>query len=474
MASLACPQGPSYPDVVVADSGPADTLVVADASELPDVSDQPDASDLPDTHNDDVSSHDANNDASNNPDASSSDAALPDYHDVHLSRSITAVQPMTGIVLWEDAWNDDAIKTTPGTVQLEYAYQKPSDIVSAQGVYDWSAFDAFLQRIAARHHQAVVRFYYTYPGQATAVPQYIKLRDDYHETSGQSEGEDTDFPDWSNAELQRFHLEFYSAFAERYDDDPRVAFLQVGFGLWGEYHIYDGPNRIGHEFPSHAFQAQFFSHLDSVLQQIPWSISIDAGDEYYSPFTAQAELLNLDFGNFDDSFMCEEHAAYNEDMWTFFGYPQRYIHSPHGGELSYYTNNDQRHALDPAGLYGRTFEELSAKFHISYMMGNDQPDYQTDARIREAGLATGYKFQVVRFRSSPQHSQVGVCNSGIAPIYYPAFVAVNGQRAAQSLHNLLPGYCADFEIEAGGDTPSLSIECDHLVNGQAIEFIADL
>ena len=28
-------------------------------------------------------------------------------------------------------------------------------------------------------------------------------------------------------------------FAARYDDDPRIAFLQVGFGLWGEYHIYD-------------------------------------------------------------------------------------------------------------------------------------------------------------------------------------------------------------------------------------------
>ena len=350
----------------------------------------------------------------------------------------------------------------------------PNSIVAAADTYDWSAFDAFLERIASRGHQAVVRFYYVYPGAATTVPDYIKDLPDYQETLGTSEGQATYFPDWTHAELMRFHLDFYTRFAERYDADARIAFLQVGFGLWGEYHIYDGPNTIGEQFPSKAFQETFLRHLEATFVITHWSISIDAGDDYYSPFSAVPDLLQIAFGNFDDSFMHEEHADYNEDMWDFFGHPLRYAHSPHGGELSYYSNYDQQHALDAQGMYGRTYEELSAKFHISYMIGNDQPRHQSDARIREAGMANGYRFEVLSFRASSDHSLVRVRNIGIAPIYYDAFVTVDGVRALESLKGLLPGETREYQVQAGGISPSLSIECDRLVAGQRIGFQADL
>nr|MCU0709910.1 hypothetical protein [Pirellula sp.] len=60
------------------------------------------------------------------------------------------------------------------------------------------------------------------------------------------------------------------------------------------------------------------------------------------------------------------------------------------------------------------------------------------------------------------------------PIYYDAFPTVNGVRSEQSLKGLLPGERKLFEIEAGGESPTLSIECDRLVPGQKIEFDADL
>ncbi len=434
-----------------------------------------------DAGTDDAGTDDAGTDDAGTDDAGTDDAGGvdgqdtdPDYLNIPLQSDITGVQPMTGIVLWEDAWNSDPIKTTPGYIQLEYAYVRPSDIVVASDTYDWSSFDAFLARIAGRGHQAVVRFYYVYPGEATAVPDYIKDLSDYNETLGTSEGEATYFPDWTHAELMRAHLAFYTAFAARYDTDPRISFLQVGFGLWGEYHIYDGPNTIGEQFPSKAFQDTFFRHLEAELLITHWNISIDAGDEYYSPFASTPALLNIHFGNFDDSFMHEEHGDYNEDMWNFFGHLTRYEHSPHGGELSYYSNYDQQHALDAQGMYGRTYEALSAKFHISYMIGNDQPDYQSDARIQEAGMANGYKFEVLSFRASSNNSFVQVRNSGIAPIYYDAFVAVNGVKATESLKGLLPGETREYEIQAGGTTPILTIECDRLVAGQKIEFQAEL
>ena len=100
------------------------------------------------------------------------------------------------------------------------------------------------------------------------MPDYIKNTAGYQETRGTSEGLDTWFPDWTHAELQSFHLEFYSEFAKRYDSDPRVAFLQVGFGLWGEYHIYDGPNTIGVHFPAKSFQKSFFAHLQGQFAKL--------------------------------------------------------------------------------------------------------------------------------------------------------------------------------------------------------------
>lgn len=425
----------------------------------------------PDATTADASFSDASPDDAGRSDASVREDASTPFLPIPLSQAITEVQPMTGIVLWEESWNDDAVKDA---IRLEYAYIEPSSIVAGADSYDWAAFEAFLDRIAGRQHQALVRFYYTYPGRQTAVPDYIKALPDYEETTGQVEGNRTHFPDWRNAELRRAHLAFFEAFAERYDADPRIAFLQVGFGLWGEYHIYEGPRRLGREFPSKAFQQTFFETLSDAFEQLHWSISIDAGDGTYSPMPDSAALRGLAFGNFDDSFMHADHGGYNESMWNVFEHSTRYLRSPHGGELSYYTDFDQRHVLDPAGIHGRSFETLAQRFHISYMIGNDQPSYQGVARIREASLATGYRFAITRFEANETQSRVRIENRGIAPLYYDAFVAIDGVRSSESLKGLAPGEGLDLLIEAGGAAPTLSIECDRLVSGQRIGFEAEL
>ena len=62
----------------------------------------------------------------------------------------------------------------------------------------------------------------------------------------------------------------------------------------------------------------------------------------------------------------------------------------------------------------------------------------------------------------------------MAPIYYDAFVAVNGVRAKESLKYLQPGEARQFTVASGGKNPTLTIECDRLVAGQRIEFEAGL
>ena len=403
--------------------------------------------------------------------AISSSVAVPaeyaDYTRVGLKSSVTQVQPMTGIVMWASNSSKD--------IALEYSYMEYNGICKKKDVYDWTKLDNLLEGIASRGHQAVIRFYYVYPGKKCTVPDYIRELPDYKETSGKSEGRTTTFPDWSCEELQRFHLEFYRRMAERYDNDPRLAFVETGFGLWAEYHIYSGPFQMGKTFPSKDFQADFMRVMANSFKETTWSISIDSADNKYGPFQMDNSLLKLRFGNFDDSFMCEDHDDYNYRSWSMFG-KTRYKSAPFGGEFSYFETYDQKHCLDKGGMYGRKFEDEVAKYHMTFIIGNDQPNYQSWDRIREASLSMGYKFSIRDFRIKSDKVAILVANIGVAPIYRKAYLAVDGVRSEYNLQNLMPGK----EIWVEWEVPGLSsgsvptIECDHLVKGQKISFEADI
>lgn len=392
---------------------------------------------------------------------------------VPFKSEITHVQPMTGIVLWNTS---SAVKKE--YVQLEFSYMLYNDVCKEKDVYDWSPMDKLLEQVASRGHQAVVRFRYTYPGYASAVPNYIKKMEGYEARWARADGrsrEDTEYPDWRCEELQRFHMEFHRRFAERYDKDPRLAFVETGFGHWAEYHVYDGLYIDGQTFPSKDFQAEFLPKMDEWFQDTPWLISIDAADSKYAPFHSQKELLDLNFGNFDDSFMCEDWGGYNWSSWTFFG-KERYKKAPAGGEFSYYSNYDQKHVLDKDGMYGRKFEDVVAKVHMTFIIGNDQPGKQTVERITEAAMSMGYRFEIRDFKvTEGKNAEVVIANVGVAPIYRDAFVEVEGVRGELNLRTLMPGEEATVTIACNASTSSRpAIACDHLVEGQEIQYQADI
>ncbi len=388
-------------------------------------------------------------------------AAQNGFRPVPLQSRITGVQPMTGIVMWEELKHN-----TSDAIQLEYSYMRYSDVVKKRGEYDWSPVERKLASSASRKHQAVLRFWDTYPGRPTSVPDYIKALPDYKETIAKSENRDTGFPDWSHPEYQRFFLEFYQKFAEKYDNDPRLAFLETGFGLWAEYHIYSGPEKPGETFPSLDFQARFFQHLAKVFRKTPWMISQDAHEAKRAPFATRPELLKLAFGIFDDTFHEAWQPGYNREGAEFFG-RDRYKRSPIGGEITF--PNKER-----AELVDSKWAAEARNFGITFMICEQWPRWTTMERIREHSLACGYRFKVTAFEAGPKQSRATVTNAGVAPIYYDAWVAVNGARSAESLKFLGPGESRRFTIASGGARPALTIECDRLVPGQRIEFDADL
>ena len=404
---------------------------------------------------------------------------------------ITHVQPMTGLVLWPDqarSKND----TYGKSISLEFSYCLPCKVVTGKEngaiVYDWTWFENLLDDIASRDHQAIIRFRYEYPNSkdvdgtrgSTAVPAYIKVLPDYHETFSSNPGGDgpTYYADWSNAELQWFTKQFYTDFAARYGHDPRIAFLEVGFGHWSEYHIYGTPLQLGVNFPSHEYQTEFLLHVADVLHKsIPWLISIDAADESYTPIVNSPQLMSMLFGLFDDSFMHEEHeGGYNEECWTALSRGIRWYTAVCGGEISYYSSRDQRGFLNPAGLYGHTWEEQAAKYHITFMIANDAPGstYGTPERFKEAALASGYKFKILEAEITDTFTHLRVTNTGVATFYRKAYFAIDDTRSTQPLH-VPPGDCIDVYIpKRYTESSRLHIVSDDILPTQEIEFEADV
>ncbi len=387
-----------------------------------------------------------------------------DWKPVSLNSTIDIVAPMTGIVLWDD---NEYIESD--AIQLEYAYVGYDQIVDSSGSYDWSFLDRKLSAIAERGHQAIVRFYYVYVGKPTTVPEFIRNLPDYRETQGKSEGKSTSFPDWSHPRLQQFTLDFYQQLAERYQHDARLAFLQTGFGLWAEYHIYDGPFELGRTFPSRDYQTTFAKHMAATFTTLPWMISVDAADSEIAPFNESPELLKLNFGVFDDSFLCKQHPKVNALNWKALG-ADRWQRAPAGGEFSYYNKNDQRQALSPKGPNGVSFAEAAKQFHISFIIGSDQPEYQSLQTIRDAGMKCGYRFTIQNLETDGQQTRGTCVNTGVAPIYVDAWPAIGDVRAEQSLKFLLPGQSIRFVIPQATDGREFLIASDRLVPGQKIPF----
>ncbi len=417
------------------------------------------------------------------------------YRNVALDKDINEVEPLKGIVFWPD---NDKINEYKNSIALEFSYCLPSKIVTGKSngkiQYNWSSFESLLNDISKRGHQAIIRFRYEYPNSKdvdgstkgmTAVPNYIKALSDYNETYSKNPGGDgpTYYADWSNSELQWFTKQFYTDFAEKYDNDPRIAFLQVGFGHWSEYHIYGSKLQLGINFPSYNYQIEFLNHLNNTFTHTPWNISIDAADDEYTPITNNEELMALRFGLFDDSFMHKDHDigskdGYNEECWNKLN-RNRWKVAPAGGEFSYYEDKDQHNALNPVGMYGATWEERAAQYHMTYVIGNDvtEGSYATTARVKEASMNSGYRFQITKYQVSNIGAKITVKNIGIAPIYHDAYITIKNMRAEVSLKGLLPNEEKEYTVDVSINTTENlepTITSDKILNGRTIPFQAKL
>ena len=144
--------------------------------------------------------------------------------------------------------------------------------------------------------------------------------------------------------------------------------------------------------------------------------------------------------------------------------------------LSYYSSNDQKNFLSPDGLYGHTWSEQAAKYHITFMISNDAPGgtYGTAERFKQASMFSGYNFAITDLKTNDKNTIARVTNTGIAPIYRDAFLAVGGVRSKSSLKGLCPGQERLVLVGRPTDGSDVTIESDYILPTQKIQFDADL
>ncbi len=162
--------------------------------------------------------------------------------------------PMKGFMPWAPAPGGNPVlaqSALPYT--LEWAVFPLKNVVTGPDTYDFSSVDAMLDSIAARGHQAVIRFYVDNPGESSALPQYLidggtdtSRTYDFHDNEKKSFS-----PNYDDPNVQQMFLHFVAALGNRYDGDPRIGYITAGlYGFWGEEHTYPYNGAISSQNPT--------------------------------------------------------------------------------------------------------------------------------------------------------------------------------------------------------------------------------
>lgn len=153
--------------------------------------------------------------------------------------------------------------------RLVHAYISWRELEPEQGVFAWEALETknFFDQWYNKGVQVITRIMLDYP---TDNPNLMEIPDwlyemidgdgTWYQTSEIGSGFS---PNYANPKLIAEHERMLKAFGERYNNDPRIAFIQLGsIGHWGEWHTW--PNGSG-EFPSETVVNQYMQHYTDSL-----------------------------------------------------------------------------------------------------------------------------------------------------------------------------------------------------------------
>jgi len=138
--------------------------------------------------------------------------------------------------------SSDTLEDFPGlsTVYLRvpWAFIEPDE-----GNYNWSLLDTPAQRWIDKGKQIAIRITTSENWMSYATPEWVKKAGAKGYFYQYGKGRTTTGPSWDPDFNDPVYLKkldtFLANMAKRYDDNPNVAFIDIGtFGLWGEGHTH--------------------------------------------------------------------------------------------------------------------------------------------------------------------------------------------------------------------------------------------
>ncbi|WP_438348662.1 DUF4832 domain-containing protein [Paenibacillus sp. FA6] len=232
-------------------------------------------------------------------------------------------------------------------------------------------------------------------------------------------------PDYFNPTLITLHQELIEKLADRYNDDPRIAYVQLGsLGHWGEWHtINDESTTI--PFPKIDIADQYVKHYikeftkKHLMMRRPY------------PLAEQTKM-----GLFNDAFGNQEATVEGFDQWVNYGYTfwltdepmpamrNYWTQAPAGGEFSsaeapeYYFEDE--HIEETLSQIKRTHPSWLGP----YALNNVPAEGEIRRNVDRFMTTIGYRFSLLsethQESIKPGHKMrvnMEWMNSGVAPFY---------------------------------------------------------
>ena len=385
---------------------------------------------------------------------------------------------------------------------MEWFYLPLDAVVKGEKTYDWTQFEAELEAIKSRGHQAVFRFYLDYPTKETGVPEHLLGPGGIDQSRTYTVGEDGKIrsstgnqnqvlnfsPDYEDPRIQTLITDFVAAFGAKYDGDPRIGFITTGLvGFWGEQHTWpmngdynDGLNpTLANWMPSRDVELSFYKAWDQAFDKTRLLNRNPAAD-----------LGQIDVGFHDDSFAFSTLPTID---WHFMsrmdkaGLKELWRTKPIGGEVY---PEIQLCLFDPAqpcvnDAKPENFDEAVKATHASWLINHKA--WETGftgeplERAKAAHASLGYDFAVTEANITTTGDKatvsLRVTNRGVAPFYYdwPVEFAVLGAdgkvlsstTVEANLPSLLPNEKAEWTATLPAEVGTVVVRIPNAMPGGA-------
>lgn len=319
-----------------------------------------------------------------------------------------------------------ATSTNPIASSLVFNYVSWKDLEPTKGVIDFASFETKNRLVywGSKNIKMIIRVHMDYPRSYAHIdiPDWL-----YQEIGGDgttyNKSVDGSYgmgfsPNYNNAKIIAYHRELIRKLGERYNNDPRIAFIELGsVGHWGEWHTYRGSSLVI-PFPKTAISDQYvqpyldyFSNKRILMRRLlPITKTNSMG------------MFNDEFGNYNQTYtwwLNRINTAYfdpiiGEQMPSWSDY---WKYNVVGGEN---TIMDSMSNSFPAVL------QAAKDIHLSYTKSDfSLSDPATLANATTFYKTIGYRFVVqsasiksIQYPGETANINIEINNKGVAPFYY--------------------------------------------------------